>query len=61
MGVMYSYKNMVEQVGNAEQVVEVDIHDVLKQQAESESSEVPVETDAQVRRFMDTILTDYLD
>ena len=61
MGVMYSYKNMVQQVKDAEQVVEVDIHDVLKQEAESKSQEVPVETDAQVRRFMDTILTDYLD
>lgn len=61
MGVMYSYKNMVEQVKDAEQVVEVDMYDLLKQQAESESQEVPVETDAQVRRFMDAILTDYWD
>ena len=58
---MYSYKNMVEQVKDAEQVVEVDMYDLLKQQAESESQEVPVETDAQVRRFMDAILTDYWD
>ena len=61
MGVMYSYKNMVEQVKDAEQVVEVDMYDLLKQQAESESQEVPAETDAQVRRFMDAILTDYWD
>ena len=58
---MYSYKNMVEQVKDAEQGAEVDMYDLLKQQAESESQEVPAETDAQVRRFMDTILTDYLD
>ena len=58
---MYSYKNMVEQVKDAEQVVEVDMYDLLKQQAESESQEVPAETDAQVRRFMDAILTDYWD
>ena len=42
-------------------VAEVDMYDLLKQQAESESQEVPVETDALVRRFMDAILTDYWD
>ena len=59
---MYSYKNMVEQ--SKEEILaksEVDMYDLLKQQAESESQEVPVETDAQVRRFMDAILTDYWD
>ena len=58
MGVMYSYKNMVEQVGNAEQVVEVDIHDVLKQEAESKE---PMETDTEIRKWTDSLATDYLD
>ena len=63
MGVMDSYKNMVEQskAEIGEIVAEVDMYDLLKQQAESESQEVPAETDAQVRRFMDAILTDYWD
>ena len=63
MGVMYSYKNMVEQskAEIGEIVAEVDMYDLLKQEAESESQEVPAETDAQVRRFMDAILTDYWD
>ena len=55
---MYSYKNMVEQMETNEEVVEVDMNDILKQQAESET---PAETDAEVRRFMDAVLTDYLD
>ena len=56
---MYSYKNMVEQ--SKEEILaksEVDMYDLLKQEAEAET---PMETDAEVRRFMDAVLTDYLD
>ena len=61
---MYNYKNMmkwqdvVASNGSDNKGVEVDMYDLLKQQAESET---PAETDAEVRRFMDAVLTDYLD
>ena len=61
---MYNYKNMmkwqdvVASNGSDNKGVEGDMYDLLKQQAESET---PAETDAEVRRFMDAVLTDYLD
>ena len=58
MGVMYSYKNMLEQMETNEEVVEVDMNDILKQQAESKE---PMETDTAIRKWTDSLATDYLD
>ena len=55
---MYSYKNMVEQMETNEEVVEVDMNDILKQQAESKE---PMETDTAIRKWTDSLATDYLD
>ena len=54
---MYSYKDKLEQM-QGQEVETVDLNDLLKQQAEAEE---PVETDEQIRRYMDAISVDYLD
>jgi len=55
---MMKWQDVVASNGSDNKGVEVDMYDLLKQQAESET---PAETDAEVRRFMDAVLTDYLD
>ena len=67
---MYSYKDKLEQM-QGQEVETVDLNDLVKQQAEGgytsynkqfkTSVEEPVETDEQIRRYMDAISVDYLD